>query len=172
LLSLSNYGIFPVPATAGPSTSRPVNALQGIRFAVATVPNPVTTHLPLMFDRFIEAIQQAAQDERCSYDTSWFPWETSEKTYELLNEQMAKEDLQGVQQSQPGVVVFRPAGTKGYGDGGLVVFVVGEQPTGGIDDSQFDNALAWIKKLGGIPDERSEFRARRSPDRFLLCGAI
>jgi hypothetical protein len=36
---------------------------EGIRFVVTTVPDPLHTHLNLQFDRTIEAIQQAAQDE-------------------------------------------------------------------------------------------------------------
>ena len=30
---------------------------------------------------------------------------------------------------------------------GLVVFLVGEQPTKGIDDAEFSNALGWLQVL-------------------------
>src|SRR5215467_7770163 len=33
-----------------------------IKFIIATVPDPIHTHLALIFDRFTEAIQHAAQD--------------------------------------------------------------------------------------------------------------
>jgi hypothetical protein len=34
---------------------------------------------------------------------------------------------------------------------GLVIFLVGEQPTGGINDSQFENSLKWISALQPVP---------------------
>lgn len=37
---------------------------------------------------------------------------------------------------------------------GAVVFIVGETPTGGIDQTQFDNALGWIRQLRGFSTER------------------
>jgi hypothetical protein len=39
-------------------------------------------------------------------------------------------------------------------EGGLIVFVVGGQPTGGINDEQFENAMVWIRKLGGGPEKK------------------
>ncbi len=129
-----------------------VHALEHVRFAVATVPNPISTHLPLMFDRLVESIQQAAQDDDYSYDASWFPWDDTSKTYELFLDQRAADDLQEIQQAQPGVIVFRRRAAEKPYDGGLIVLVVGEQPTGGISDDQFDNALAWIAQLKGLSD--------------------
>jgi len=129
-------------------------SLPGVRFVIATVPNPLSTHLPLFFDRIVEAIQQAAQDELYSYDDSWFPWDASKKDYSNLADQLKAEDLQEEQRSQPGIIVFRrglaaQAGGSPYA-GGLIVFLVGEKPTGGIDDTQFDNALSWIAGFDGL----------------------
>lgn len=150
-LPLSCYG------TGGrPQDAKPVAALPGVHFAIATVSDPVGTHLPLMFDRIVETIQQAAQDDNYSYDSSWFPWDPTGKDYPLLGDQKAAEELQDIQQAYPGVMIFRRAlhkSDKPY-DGGLVIFLVGEQPTGGISDDQFANALAWINQLGGLPDDR------------------
>src|SRR6202044_93314 len=47
---------------------------EGVAFVIATVPNPISTHLPLSFDRSLEIIQQAAQDNRYQYESSWLPW--------------------------------------------------------------------------------------------------
>jgi hypothetical protein len=145
-----------------PANATAVQALRQVRFAVATVPNPVSTHLPLFFDRTVEAIQQAAQDNDYSYDASWFPWEDvsqgTNKDYPLLGDQQKAEELQDIQEAQPGVMVFRrsigpdrdqPNESDYAYDHGLVVFLVGEQPTGGISDEQFENALAWIALLEG-----------------------
>ncbi len=132
-----------------------VHAPPGVQFAIATVPNPVSTHLPLLFDRLVETIQQAAQDTNYSYDGSWFPWDTDTRTYPSLSDQKKEDDLQEFKHSQPGIVVFRRTVTssleKPYEEG-MVVFVVGEQPTGGISDAQFKNALAWIVQMGGRAD--------------------
>ena len=58
-----------------------------VNFAIAIVPNPVQTHLPLMFDRQIDSIQQAVQDSGFNYDGSWFPWNQSDKSYGSLSDE-------------------------------------------------------------------------------------
>ena len=44
-----------------------------------------------------------------------------------------------------------------YGSG-LVVFIVGEQPTGGISDEQFHNAVSWVYTLGGLKSHPTVLR--------------
>ncbi len=126
----------------------------GVNFVIATVPNPITTHLPLLFDRMIEAIEQAAQDDKYSYDSSWFPWDEP-RDYSSFSDQLLAEKVMKLQQAQPGVVVFRHAvdqelirdkDHRPY-DIGLVVFVVADQPTGGIDRKEFKSALTWMQWL-------------------------
>ena len=56
-----------------------MQALPDVHFAIALVPDPVSTHLSLLFDRIVESTQQAVQDDNYSYDASWFPWETADK---------------------------------------------------------------------------------------------
>jgi hypothetical protein len=133
-----------------------------VQFVVATVPNPVSTHLPLVFDRMIEVIEQAAEDDKYSYDSSWFPWDEA-KDYSSISDQIMADKAQKLKQSQPGVVVFRGAVNAEMVNDmdrtpyqrGLIVFVVDEQPTGGIDRTEFENALAWIEWLGGLSLERT-----------------
>ena len=126
-----------------------------LRFVIALVPDPAQTNLPLLFDRLIETIQQAAQDENYSYDSSWFPW-TEEKSYDRFEDDEQAEELRDDLQKQPGLLTFRRSANRvdQRFQAGLLVFVVGEQPTGGINDEQFENALAWIDKLGGDPEKR------------------
>jgi len=127
-----------------------------VDFVIATAPNPLITHLPLMFDRVIEIIQQAAQDNRYSYDSSWLPWDQP-KEYSSRTDQLASESAHSFQQSQPGVLVFRMPPDKTTGPlykGGLVVFVVAELPTGGINQYQFQSAVSWIDDLGGFSEGR------------------
>ena len=121
-------------------------------FVIATAPNPILTHLPLFFDRVVEIIQQAAQDDKYSYDSSWLPWNET-KEYARLPDQLAAEDAQSFEESQPGVLVFRRSPEMAISPsykGGLAVFVVGELPTGGINQKQFENAVVWISQLGGL----------------------
>ncbi len=125
---------------------------RGLDFVIAIVPNPVLTHLPLLFDRLIEIMQQAAQDNQYSYDSAWLPWSEG-KEYTRLPDQQTADELQSFQESQPGVLVFRNSlnqqGDSPY-ESGLAVFVVSELPTGGINQGQFDNALAWMERLGAL----------------------
>jgi hypothetical protein len=136
------------PAPRKPAAPK---SLPGVRFAIATVPNPISTHLALQFDHAVEAIQQAAQDNGYSYDDSWLPWDAG-KDYERLPDQLDSEDLREVQQAQPGVMTFRND-TKAPYTVGLIFFLIGEKPTGGISDTQFDAAIRWITQLGGLSNE-------------------
>src|SRR6267154_1417481 len=72
---------------------------KGLEFVIATVPNPTLTHLPLLFDRLVEIMQQAAQDNQYSYDSSWLPWSEG-KEYTRLPDQQAADDLLSFQESQ------------------------------------------------------------------------
>ena len=49
-----------------------------LNYAIALMPDPVHTNLSLMFDRQIVMIQQAAQDEGYTYNSSWLPWQKGE----------------------------------------------------------------------------------------------
>ena len=126
-------------------------------FVIATVPDPLHTHFSLLFDRFIESIQQGAQDEGYEYDSSWLPWETEEPALALLVDQDEADDRKTKREDQPGILLFRnskedtdtpPTPYTPYKKA-LIVFVVGEEPTRGIHRKQFKNAVAWIKALQG-----------------------
>ncbi|HTV56718.1 MAG TPA: hypothetical protein VMI06_17605 [Terriglobia bacterium] len=122
----------------------------GVRLAIATVPNPVSTHLPLMSDRIIESIQQAAQDDGYSYDSSWFPWAAASQPFSALSDELTAARLREIRQNQPGVMVFRRGSERdGLYKSGLVVFLVGEQPAGGLSDDQFNHAVGWLERLTG-----------------------
>jgi hypothetical protein len=124
-----------------------------LRFVVAILPDPLHTHFSLVFDRTAEAVQQSAQDTGYYYDSSWLPWETEEKPLVLLADQDRADDQIRAREEQPGILLFRrkhqvyqDTAQQPYADG-LVVFVVGEEPTGGIHKPQFENAVAWIDWL-------------------------
>src|SRR3954453_18040736 len=77
---------------------------------IASFPDPLHTHFSLLFDRFIEALQQGLQDEGYQYDSSWLPWETEESFFALLPDQDEVEDRKGKREDQPGILLFRGPG--------------------------------------------------------------
>ena len=135
----------PVKATAETTPKPALNP----KFVIATLPDPIHTHLALMFDRMAEVIQQAAQDERYSYEASWLPWDDKDEAYVRLADEDQASYRKELSEDQPGILVFRhgaseetnkePSPSEGkssdplapYRDG-LIVFVVGEDPTRGL----------------------------------------
>jgi hypothetical protein len=152
-------------STAEKNVKQPTPALDP-KFVIATLPDPIHTHLALFFDRMAEVIQQAAQDEGYSYAASWLPWDDKDETYLRLADGDRAAYRKDLVEDEPGILVFRhnrpeqANSSNGallpYRDG-LIVFVVGEDPTKGIHTEQFKNALAWIEKLKGL---NSKSRAR------------
>src|SRR5215467_7633919 len=122
-------------------------------FIIATLPDPLYTHFSLSFDRSVEAIQQAAQDEGYDYDSSWLPWETEESPLALLKDEDDAEERKSKRENQAGILLFRRASHTAYQAGhtpyemALIVFIIGEESTRGIHRSQFENAVAWINAL-------------------------
>jgi hypothetical protein len=51
--------------------------LSGLSTAIMLPPDPLHTNLGLLFDRKLDAIQQAAQDAGYGYDSAWLPWRHS-----------------------------------------------------------------------------------------------
>jgi hypothetical protein len=132
-----------VPKTQKPAPGQPSDLK--FKFVIATVPDPLHTHFALLFDRFMEAIQQAAQDENFVYDSSWLPWQMEEQIFERIGDQDEADERKDLREDQPGIILFRRDGYKDR----LVVFVVGEEATSGIHRLQFKHAVNWISNLGG-----------------------
>ena len=131
----------------------------GIRYVVALAPDPRHTNLSLLFDREMVAIQQAAQDEGYNYNSSWLPWETESTSYTHIADEQRSEDLTEERESCPGILLFRksiaespPPGSPlgdSY-DNALVVLIVGEQPTGGLNEPQWSNAIAFLRHNASV----------------------
>jgi hypothetical protein len=139
-------------SSANGAAPKPRDADFRPNFIIATLPDPLHTHFALLFDRFVEAIQEGGQDEGYEYDSSWLPWETEEPSLALLSDQDEAEDRKENREDQPGVLLFRKSRPTNRGpqapyQEGLIIFVVGEEPTGGIHRAQFNNAVAWIAAL-------------------------
>lgn len=124
-----------------------------IHFIVATVPDPVHTHLSLFFDRQVVAIEEAVQQGNYLFSSAYLPWDnvqhTEDDDYHVRLEQ---QDYQAAREEYPGLLLFHNAGTAanvGEGLEPLFVFLVAETPTGGINKSQFDNAIEAIAAMCG-----------------------
>jgi hypothetical protein len=50
---------------------------KNIKFMIASLPDPVHTHMALLFDRGIETIQSAAQASGYLFSRAWMPWDIS-----------------------------------------------------------------------------------------------
>lgn len=137
---------------APPMLSKESKAAE-LHFLIVTLPDPVHTHFSLLFDRAVEATAQAAEDQGYNYDSSWLPWVEQSRDYAALKDQLLSEALREYQEQQPGVMVFRKDVSqdssldKGPYEEGLIIFLVGEYPTGGIKEEQFRNAVKWIGAL-------------------------
>lgn len=80
-----------------------------LKFVIAILPDPLHTHLPVLFDQFTAAIQEAAQDEKYDFDSSWLPWNDDEQTYSSLLDQETASLQKELRENQPGIILFRKA---------------------------------------------------------------
>ena len=125
-----------------------------VKCLLAIVPDPFHTRLALATDRSIEGIQKGAVAAGWEFAAEWLPWSDAVDPDEGDPEERTKERRHiRVQESQPGVMVFRtPAGSQRWRAGGLAVFVVGETPTAGVNPSQFQIARAYMEALDEAPE--------------------
>src|ERR1019366_7372141 len=99
-------------ATAETPIKQPPGPAVDPKFVIATLPDPIHTHLALLFDRMVEVIQQAAQDEGYSYEASSLPWEDKDETYLRLADDDLAAHRKDLAEEQPGILVFRRSPTK------------------------------------------------------------
>jgi hypothetical protein len=143
------------------------------QFVIAIFPDPIHTRLGLLFDRYAEALQQAAQMKRYDFDRAIMPWErTPHAEAPDLKTRREEREEQAQRESYPGIIMFRstdePESASAQTDlsdskkqdssvshtvapvkGPLFVLVVGETPTAGLNRQQFRNALQIIRELRG-----------------------
>ena len=117
----------------------------GVECLLATVPDPLHTRLALFTDHTIDAIRRGAGATEWEFATQWLPWKDTVDPNEADPEKRAQE-RSGIraQEKQPGVLVFRHADWR---TGALLVFVVGETPTAGVNPDQFQIARAYMQAL-------------------------
>jgi hypothetical protein len=137
-----------------------LSAYTKVRYTLALAPDPHSTNLSVMFDREMVAIQQAARDEGFIYNSSWLPWPTDSQSLVLLGNQQQKSFLNDGREACHGILLFRKAGVQvdlsAYEEA-LIVLVVGEQPTGGLNEDQWANAVRWLQN-NASPKESANSR--------------
>jgi hypothetical protein len=113
-------------------------------FLIVTLPDPVTTHLALYFDRTIEALEAAAQQQKLFLDRYWLPWPVpggSMPPGDTAQDLRVTEILDAFRSRQPGLMIFSAQGRVTF------AFLVSESPTSGINRSQFQNAVRYASVL-------------------------
>jgi hypothetical protein len=121
---------------------------QNIHALIATIPDPLHTRMAIETDRNLDAIQEAAFRSGWEFATQWLPWTLKAEaahTPESKGSSPEAFDLEKL----PGLLVFR-SHFEPYGNVNrlLLVFVVGETPTAGINGFQFQLARQTLARLG------------------------
>jgi hypothetical protein len=123
--------------------------LRQLHTVLAMVPDPLRSRLALETDRYLDAIQQAAFDSGYELATQWLPWtlktaEEKAKGKEPVSHGLELEKL-------PGLLVFRRHFSaelpQDQVQSLLLLFIVGETPTAGIDGDQFEIARQTMLTL-------------------------
>src|SRR5579871_4910806 len=117
---------------------------------IAFVPDPIHTHLALVFDRSLDALLLAAGTMGYVVDRFWLPWEPGAKTdWSDYASNKSAVDAQKIREDQPGLLMFRKSNgqTLPSSPQMLYVFLVADTPTSGIDGEQFGHAVEYAKEV-------------------------
>jgi len=142
------------------------NKAVDVTAVIATVPDPVHTHLAMAFDRTVDALLQAAADNNYVSSYYWLPWRNrgcSSKPFECSGDAEPGHDSK--RERQPGLIVLKyvPAqeDVASFDTYHRVIylFLVAETPTQGVDGFQLHNAFSYEDVL---EDELTKFGERFS----------
>lgn len=151
--------------------------LHPVRFLITTVPDPIDSHLAQSFDRAVDAIQKGMQDSGYILDRFYLPWRRDGEARWNISRLLpgapdgflsvnAKTIPPDLHRSMPGTLLFRATHRSGPGAGEelVVVFLIGETPTSGVQRVAMTRTLDAIescptKKLPCVSScETSEIR--------------
>lgn len=132
-----------------------------LQFLIATIPDPVHTHLSLFFDESVDAVEQAISGEHYIFARAETPWDTKNYHYSSdFSMRLRYQAYQEAKETMPGLLIFRRQFEEGI-EQSLFAFLVAEVPTEGINKEQFRNALRAIEMIRGIQKPPSPgFRLR------------
>ncbi|HKD81913.1 MAG TPA: hypothetical protein VKH81_19620 [Candidatus Angelobacter sp.] len=113
---------------------------------IAIAPDPVHSHLSLIFDRTIEALQLSAETMNYEMDRYWLPWQPEVAAGSALS---TSAEAKG-KESEPGLLLFRWNGPASASNSkALYIFLVADTSTAGINGSQFRNAVQYVQQVCG-----------------------
>jgi hypothetical protein len=154
----------PAPFTCGPDSwgiprSGPDRA--EISAIIATVPDPIHSHLALDFDRSIDAILLAAADNHYLSSYYWLPWRSRiGSTGQLASNIAGSASAYSARERQPGLIILHytpDASEWGRPDSArlssrdyrrvIYLFLVAETPSLGVNGNQLQNAFYYEKAL-------------------------
>ena len=122
----------------------------------AIVPDPAHTNLSLFFDRQMDALQEGMQDTTWTFERALLPWDNRRNGKEIDLQPGGDQTSPGADdQNEPGLLIFRQKSQH------LLVFVVGETPTAGIEKAQFREAYNLIT---------TSILPNKKPDRLFIFG--
>lgn len=136
-------------------------ALRSLDFLIATVPDPVVSRLDYTFDRYVDALQRAveAADYRLDrFDLPWTRLKASTDALEEVEEPAPDADADATAGSKTGLTERQPEFTRhpavllftrraASGVSGLVVYLVSETPTTGVNQAALTVAFDEIADL-------------------------
>ncbi|WP_348267203.1 hypothetical protein P8936_15515 [Edaphobacter paludis] len=130
---------------------------------VATVPDPIHSHLALDFDRSIDAILLAAADNHYVSSNYWLPWRSqisTSSTGESTSTATRPTEEDNARERQPGLIILRYAPDASEWDSRrmngfewtnyrrvIYLFLVGETPSLGVNGNQLQKAFSYEKLL-------------------------
>ena len=127
------------PKQASGKYCLPDQVLPKTEYLIAGVPDPEATSIPATFDVMVEAMIGAAAAENWRYDRHWLPWGQDKKG----DKPTSSPSSPSVANDEPGLMLFRKQ------DQLLLVFLVGETPTSGVNKTALYKASEFILKHGG-----------------------
>ena len=135
------------------SAVNPGKCLTPGNFIIALVPDPAHTHLALLFDRTVDAIEEAVQDEGYNFERAAMPWDAKvHPESDDYESRLEAEWYQKGKEKYPGLIAFRRDNSDSLDQRALFVLIVGETPTAGVHVTQFENAVEFIKETTGVVD--------------------
>jgi hypothetical protein len=164
---------------------------------VATVPDPIHSHLALDFDRTIDTLLLAASDNRYLGSYYWLPWRSHAKASKSESSSSESspaadhtEEADKVREQQPGLIILRyaPDATKWETEKDrfslaayhrvIYLFLVAETPALGVNGTQLQNALGYETMLreqyhATLSARPSPFNKDAAPiDKLSIIGPI
>lgn len=141
-------------SASGPSVAEdgPLAVDQAVqpKVVIAVLPDPVHTQLALRFDQSVDELENSIQDLGWIYDRAWLPWDPKDHEDEIdFDKRMENKVAQEEYESSPGAIMFRTVLNKGATQP-LIVLVVGDTPTGGVNQTTFRSAIEIWKQLTGL----------------------